>query len=84
MLVFSATAQAQSLITQPKRLAPVTLPAQGGGPLATQQAPQAQPLAVYVAQNGQQTGPFDRAALAAMVQNGTLTATSTVWQQGMA
>lgn len=70
-LVLAGAAQAANHLTP----APLPVP-----PIA---AP-TQPLSVFVAQNGQQTGPFDRAGLTAMVQNGSLTAATLVWQQGMA
>ncbi len=38
----------------------------------------------FVAENGQQTGPFDAARLAQMVQSGTLTRDTLVWKTGMA
>jgi membrane protease subunit (stomatin/prohibitin family) len=37
----------------------------------------------FVAVNGAQAGPFERAALQAQVVNGTLTRDSLVWRQGM-
>ncbi len=42
------------------------------------------PLEVYIAVSGQTTGPFDRAALMAQVEAGTLTPSTYVWEQGMA
>lgn len=39
---------------------------------------------VYVAVNGQQSGPFDMAALLQMAHSGQLTRDSLVWKQGMA
>jgi membrane protease subunit (stomatin/prohibitin family) len=52
-------------------------------------APAAPPLppsawAFHVAVNGQQTGPFDMAALQGQIASGTLTRDSLVWKQGMA
>jgi len=38
----------------------------------------------YVAINGQQTGPLDLAALAALVSKGSFTSQTLVWKQGMA
>ena len=51
-------------------------------------APAAPPLppsawAFHVAVNGQQTGPFDMAALQGQIASGTLTRDSLVWKQGM-
>jgi membrane protease subunit (stomatin/prohibitin family) len=42
------------------------------------------PLQLFVAVNGQQTGPFDLAILQQMVQSGQLSRDSLVWKQGMA
>jgi membrane protease subunit (stomatin/prohibitin family) len=39
---------------------------------------------IYVAVNGQQSGPFDMATLQQMAQSGQLTRDSLVWKQGMA
>jgi GYF domain 2 len=41
-------------------------------------------ISVFVAQNGKQTGPFNRMALQALVTEGKLTGTSMVWMKGMA
>lgn len=38
----------------------------------------------YVAVNGQQTGPFDAATIAAKIQSGEITKQSMMWKQGMA
>jgi len=51
-------------------------------------APAAPPLppsawAFHVAVNGQQSGPFDMAALQGQIASGTLTRDSLVWKQGM-
>jgi membrane protease subunit (stomatin/prohibitin family) len=54
-------------------------PGIGGPP----QAPQ-MPLQLFVAVNGQQTGPFDLAVLQQMAQSGQLTRDSLVWKQGLA
>lgn len=40
-------------------------------------------LAIFVAVNGQQTGPFDAGALKSQIQSGALTRESLVWRQGM-
>ena len=40
-------------------------------------------MQLFVAVNGQQTGPFDMAALQQMAQSGQLTRGSLVWRQGM-
>lgn len=40
-------------------------------------------IAYFVALNGQQAGPFDLATLAKMAADGSLTASSLVWKQGM-
>ncbi|QDU35145.1 SPFH domain / Band 7 family protein [Poriferisphaera corsica] len=40
-------------------------------------------LAVHVAVNGQQAGPFDEAALKGMISQGTLAAETLVWMGGM-
>jgi membrane protease subunit (stomatin/prohibitin family) len=42
------------------------------------------PLSFFVAVNGQQSGPFDMAALQQMALSGQLTRESLVWKQGMA
>jgi len=52
----------------------------GGAPLG----PPTVPLQLFVAVNGQQTGPFDLAALQQMARTGQLTRDSLVWKQGMA
>lgn len=41
-------------------------------------------IQVFVALNGQQTGPFDSAALQKLVQSGQLTRQTLVWKQGLA
>jgi membrane protease subunit (stomatin/prohibitin family) len=41
-------------------------------------------VSVFVAINGQQTGPLDQRALQAAVAGGTLTRSTLVWKQGMA
>lgn len=41
-------------------------------------------VSYFVAVNGQQTGPFDMAALTQQVQNGTFKKESLVWKNGMA
>ena len=43
-----------------------------------------QPVQFFVAVGGQQSGPFDLAALQQQVQSGQLTRESLVWKQGMA
>jgi len=55
------------------------------GQQAAGQTPPPLPPAVqfYVAQNGQQTGPFDLNTLAQQIQSGILTQASMVWKQGM-
>jgi len=70
-----------------------------GGMLAGQSQPQAQPgvggapltppplppqIQLFVAVNGQQTGPFDLAVLQQMARSGQLTRDSLVWKQGLA
>jgi membrane protease subunit (stomatin/prohibitin family) len=62
-----------------------------GGMFAGQSQPQMQSgiggvtqLQLFVAVNGQQTGPFDLATLQQMAQSGQLTRDSLVWKQGMA
>jgi membrane protease subunit (stomatin/prohibitin family) len=68
-----------------------------GGIFAAQSQPQTQPgigrvpltplplhLQLFVAVNGQQTGPFDLETLQQMAQSGQVTRDSLVWQQGMA
>jgi membrane protease subunit (stomatin/prohibitin family) len=52
-------------------------PGIGGAPLQP-------PLQLYIAANGQQTGPFDLAVLQQMARSGQLTRDSLVWKQGMA
>lgn len=63
------TTQAQSQPQQSPGMAPPPLPPQ---------------LQLFVAQNGQQTGPFDLPALQQMAQTGQLTRDTLVWKQGMA
>jgi membrane protease subunit (stomatin/prohibitin family) len=70
-----------------------------GGMFAGQSQPNVQPgfggsasappplptqLQLFVAVNGQQTGPFDNAVLQQMVNSGQLTRETLVWKQGMA
>jgi membrane protease subunit (stomatin/prohibitin family) len=69
-----------------------------GGLFAGQAQPKSQPgiggaspapptplqLQLFVAVNGQQTGPFDLAALQQMARSGQLTRDSLVWKQGLA
>lgn len=50
-------------------------------PLVTAAEPE---ISVYVAVNGQQYGPFNRAMCKQMVQTGQLTPQSTVWMNGLA
>ena len=57
---------------------PVGMGGPGGPP------PIPQPVQFYVAVGGQQTGPFDMAALQQQIQSGQLTRQSMVWKQGMA
>lgn len=54
------------------------------GSAAPPPIPGAQPLAFFVAVNGQQTGPFPVAVLQQMVAAGSFASTSLVWRQGMA
>ena len=54
----------------------------GGAPLTPPPLPSQ--LQLFVAVNGQQTGPFDLAVLQQMVRSGQLTRDSLVWKQGMA
>jgi membrane protease subunit (stomatin/prohibitin family) len=68
--------------------------AMGGAMLAGQAQPQPgiggtppplpPQLQLFVAVNGQQTGPFDLAVLQQMAQSGQLTRESLVWKQGLA
>jgi len=53
----------------------------GGAPLAPPLPPEIQ---LFVAVNGQQSGPFELAVLQKMAQDGQLTSDSLVWKQGMA
>ncbi|UDQ97844.1 SPFH domain-containing protein [Lentisphaerota bacterium WC36G] len=46
--------------------------------------PSANQVQIFVAVNGQQTGPFDFAAISQMIQQGTLTKETLVWKEGMA
>ena len=57
---------------------PVGMGGPGGPP------PIPQPVQFYVAVGGQQTGPFDMAAIQQQIQSGQLTPQSMVWKQGMA
>ena len=61
---------------------PQTQPGPGGAPLAPPPLPSQ--LQLFVAVNGQQTGPFDLAVLQQMARSGQLTRDSLVWEQGMA
>lgn len=54
------------------------------GSAAPPPIPGAQPLAFFVAVNGQQTGPFPLAVLQQMVAAGSFAPASLVWRQGMA
>ena len=58
----------------------------GGQPPAQQQMPPPLPQGEqwFVGANGQQLGPFDRAALGAQISAGTLTRDTLVWKTGMA
>lgn len=49
-----------------------------------QQAPGQGKMQVYVAVNGQTTGPFTKTELIQLVKSGTLTAETWVWEAGMA
>ena len=49
-----------------------------------QQAPRQGKMQVYVAVNGQTTGPFTKTELIQLVKSGTLTAETWVWEAGMA
>jgi membrane protease subunit (stomatin/prohibitin family) len=51
---------------------------------ASQAPPLPLQIQLFVAVNGQQTGPFDQAALQQMLLSGQLTRDSLVWKQGMA
>ena len=66
--------QAGQMLTQ--------MPAAGSA--APPPIPGAQPLAFFVAVNGQQTGPFPLAVLQQMVGAGGFTPASLVWREGMA
>lgn len=61
-------------------LPPQAQPQQASGQTAPPVPPQ---LHLFVAQNGQQTGPFDLPALQQMAQAGQLTRETLVWKQGM-
>ena len=50
---------------------------------AFQPPPLPEPLKIYVAQNGESTGPFDATALKELIKTGKLTKESLVWQKGM-
>jgi membrane protease subunit (stomatin/prohibitin family) len=58
---------------------------QQSGPVGASSAPPPLPpqIQLYVAVNGQQTGPFDMALLQQIVQSGQLSRESLVWKQGM-
>ena len=58
-----------------------TQPQQASGMAPPPLPPQ---LQLFVAQNGQQTGPFELPILQQMIQAGQLTRESLVWRQGMA
>ena len=51
---------------------------------AFQPPPLPKPLKIYVAQNGEPTGPFDAHALKELIKAGNLTKGTLVWQKGMA
>ena len=51
--------------------------------LVNQQLPPLPEISVYVAVNGQQTGPFNMSTLRQMVKLGQLTGNSLVWMTGM-
>jgi len=53
------------------------------GPGGDSPAPPPLPLQLFVAINGQQTGPFDLTVLQQMVRSGQFTRDSLVWKQGM-
>jgi membrane protease subunit (stomatin/prohibitin family) len=59
---------------------------QQSGPVGVSSAPPPLPpqIQLYVAVNGQQTGPFDMAVLQQMVQSGQLNRETLIWKQGMA
>lgn len=63
--------------------------AQGFSPTSQHQAPPSVPpplpvVSFFVADNGQQKGPFQEAQLMQMLQSGQLTRETLVWKQGMA
>jgi len=60
---------------------PQLQPGIGGAPQSPPLPPQIQ---LFVAVNGQQTGPFDLAVLQQMARSGQLTRDSLVWKQGLA
>jgi len=60
---------------------PLMNPGLGGASLAPPPLPSQ--LQLFVAVNGQQTGPFDLAVLQQMAQSGQLTRDSLVWKQGL-
>jgi len=51
---------------------------------AFQPPPLPEPLKIYVAQNGESTGPYDAEALKSLIKTGKITTSSLVWQKGMA
>jgi membrane protease subunit (stomatin/prohibitin family) len=60
---------------------PPQSPGTGGASPAPPPLPEQ--IQLFVAANGQQTGPFDQPALQQMAQSGQLTRDSLVWKQGM-
>jgi membrane protease subunit (stomatin/prohibitin family) len=60
---------------------PPQSPGTGGASPAPPPLPEQ--IQLFVAVNGQQTGPFDQPALQQMAQSGQLTRDSLVWKQGM-
>lgn len=57
---------------------------QGQQAAQQQTPPPINAVSFFVAQNGQQTGPFDKSTLKQMATNGQLTKESLVWKNGMA
>jgi membrane protease subunit (stomatin/prohibitin family) len=60
------------------------VPPRSGGGVQPVPPPLPRQMQIFVAVNGQQTGPFDVPILQQMVQSGQLTRDSLVWKQGMA
>jgi len=74
----SAYAENHEVATPPPVITPPPI-TQTGPPIL----PQPPAVSVYVAVNGQPAGPFAATVLTNMVKDGTLTATTQVWEEGM-